>query len=85
MGWEHLTTNFPDREGIRAILGICRFGARIGYSQLCSKPTIYPNLAIADTDISSELNKNQLDTYSDINTRPSLYTASPLGLVDKAD
>ena len=84
--------DFLDREVIRAILGICRFDARIGYSQQCSKPTIYPNLAIADAhgtlvsaDISSELNKNCLDTYSDINTLQPHYTASPLGLVDKAD
>ena len=92
MGWEHPTTNFPDREIIRAILGTCRFGARIRYSQQRSKPTIYPNLAIADADItlmsadiSSELEKDRLDTYSDINTIPPLYTASPVGLVDKAD
>ena len=36
-------------------------------------------------DISSELNKNCLDTYLHINTLPTHYTASPLGLVDKAD
>jgi len=92
VGWEHLTTNFPDPEVIRAILGICTYGARIGYTQQRSEPTIHPNLAIADADatlvsadVSSELNKNPLDTYLNINTLPTHYTASPLGLVDKTD
>ena len=67
-------------------------GAQIGYLPQGSKPTMYPNLAIADADvipvsadISSELSKNGLDTYSDINTLPSHHTPSLLGLVDKVD
>ena len=91
-GWEHLTTNFPDPEVIRAILGICTFGTQIGYRQQRSEPIIHPNLAIADPDatlvsayIIAELNKNRLDTYSHIYPLPTHYTASSLGLVDKAD
>ena len=91
-GWEDLTRNFPDPEVIMAILGICTFGARIGYTQQRSTPTIYPNLATAKTDanlvsadITAELSKNRLETYSNITELPAHYTASPLGLTDKAD
>ena len=57
-----------------------------------SEPIFHPTLAIADADatlvsadIITELNKNRLDTYSHINPLPTHDTASPLGLVDKAD
>jgi len=29
--WRKLTAGYPDPEVVKAILGICRFGARIGY------------------------------------------------------
>jgi len=30
-GWQNLMMTFPDPVVVRAILGICQFGARIGY------------------------------------------------------
>ena len=43
-GWRNLMTTFPDRQVGDAILGICLFGARIGYQGARDSTTIYPNL-----------------------------------------
>jgi len=91
-GWKQLTTKFPDQEVTATILGICKFGARIGYEGYHSGVTINPNLGFAmldaqlvTSDIMSELGKNRLEVYPDSKSLPSHYTASLLGLTDKAD
>ena len=91
-GWAALTQAYPDQRVITAILGICTFGARIGYEGNRDTITIYPNLSTAMTDaqlvaadILSEVSKNRLAVYKDSQCLPSHYTASPLGLTDKAD
>ena len=91
-GWKQLTRNFPDTKVIIAIQGICAFGARIGNTKQWSAPTIYPNLATAKADaelvsaeIITELSKNRLEMYSNITDLLTHYTASPLGLTEKAD
>ena len=73
-------------------MGICRYGARIGFEGAREAPTIYPNLATAhaDTnqvtaDITQELNLDRLLVYPNIQALPTHYTASPLGLTDKSD
>jgi len=90
--WERATLDSPDRAVITTILGICRYGARIGYEGHRETPTIYPNLPIAQTDehlLSSdnavELGKNPLAIYPEPSQLPNHYTASPLGLIDKSD
>ena len=91
-GWKKHMKEFPDEQVVAAILGICEYGARIGYEGHRSVATIYPNLVTADTeadlvsaDIAAELTKNRLNLYSDSTSLPPHYTASPLGLTDKAD
>ena len=91
-GWAKHTQKFPDQQVIKAILGICQYGARIGYEELRSGIVIHPNLAIAEhhinlvtCEITSELCKSQLETYPDYTSFPSNFTASPLGLIDKSD
>jgi len=91
-GWEKLTAHFPDRRVTQAIMGICRYGARIGFEGAREAPTIHPNLATAhaDTnqvtaDITQELNLDRLLVYPNIQALPTHYTASPLGLTDKSD
>jgi len=46
-GWERATLDYPERAVITAILGVCRYGARIGYEGHHETLTIYPNLPIA--------------------------------------
>lgn len=91
-GWDKLTQDYPDPNVITAVLGICTFGARIGYEGYRSKTTIHPNLksATADpstvsADIVSELNQSRLEVYSSDKSLPRYFTASPLGFTDKAD
>ena len=91
-GWAQLTTEFPERDVIAALLGICRYGARIGYKGERNSVIIHPNLATAESDsdlvtadIVSELQKSRLETYPDSQSLPPHFTASPLGLTDKAD
>jgi len=77
---------------ITALLGIYIFGARIGYEEYCITTTIHPNIktAIAETptvsaDILLELNKSGLEVFRDLHSLPREFTASPLGLTNKAD
>ena len=71
-GWAKLAQTFPDQQVIKAILGICQCGARIGYEGHRSVIVIHPNLAIAEHDINlvtseitSELSKSRLEVYPD--------------------
>lgn len=91
-GWDRATLDYPDRAVITAILGICRYGARIGYEGHRTTPIIYPNLPIAQadehllsSDIAVELGKNHFAIYPDPSQLPNHYTASTLGLIDKSD
>jgi len=91
-GWVKLTQDYPDPDVITADLGICTFSARIGYEGYCNSTTIQPNLktAIAEAptlsaDIVLELNKSRVEVFRDLNSLPSHFTASPLGLTDKAE
>ena len=91
-GWAKLTQDYPDPNVITAVLGICTFSARIGYEGYRSKTTIHSNLksaiaeaSIVSADIVSELNQSRLEVYSGPNNLPRHFTASPLGLTDKAD
>ena len=91
-GWKELAAEFPDQDVVSAILGICKFGARIGYMRQRTTPTIYNNLATAGADISIvsanislELSKHRLNIYPNVDSLPAHYTASPLGLTDMAD
>jgi len=73
-------------------MGICKYGARIGFEGVRRAPPIYPNLATTqgDTnqvmaDITEELNLDRLLVYPNTQSLPLHYTASPLGLIDKSD
>ena len=77
---------------ITAILGICQFGARIGYQGQGTSITVNLNLATAEADcsivgaeIESELGKWRLELYTSKDALLQHFTASPLGLVDMAD
>ena len=92
IGWKKHTEIFPDQRVTSAILGICRYGARIGYQGPRNSINIYPNLSTAEedekivmADIVSELADNRLKCYSNCSCLPTYYKASPLGLVDKSD
>ena len=92
MGSKQLTTQFPDHEVIRAILGICRHGTKIGYEGCYKTTTIHRNLssanidaALVTADLVSELKKNCLEVYQDSGRLPPHYMASPLALADKSD
>lgn len=50
-GWQRLTSVFPDTWVSNAILGICEFGARIGYEGVREKAVIHPNLVTTETDV----------------------------------
>jgi len=91
-GCGKVTQDYPDPDVITAVLGICPFGARIGCKGYRNTTTIHPNLntAIAEAptvsaNIILELNKSRLEVFPDLNSLPSHFTASPLGLTNKAD
>jgi len=90
--WGKFTPDYPDPDMITAVVGISTFGARRGYEGYHNTTTIHPNLktAIAEAptvsaDILLELNKSRLEVFPDLNSLPSHFTASPLGLTDMAD
>ena len=91
-GWTKLTVSYPDPEVVEAILGICRFGARIGYEHHRTSITIYPNLtsvldnsATVTREMQKEVAMNRLECYEGYSTLPQHFTSSPLGLTDKSD
>ena len=84
-GWAKLTRKCPDQQVISAILGICKYCARIGYEEDRSGITIHPNLNIAKHDINLvtteiilELCKSSLEVYPDHTRQSSHFTAAPL-------
>jgi hypothetical protein len=91
--WRALLTTHPNRPFVSAILGIIRFGARIGYAGTrSSPPIIYRNLSTASdaplllqSDLEKQLSANRLQIYNSEADLPQGYIASPLGLVDKSD
>ena len=91
-GWRKLTYGYPDTDVVHSILGICRYGARIGYEGDRETIRIHTNLISAEentelvmADIETELKNNRLTTYPGPKNLPDHYTALPLGLTDKAD
>ena len=76
-GWSKPTTTFPDPEVRDAILGICQFGARIGYEGARYSLTLYQNLATAledpetvTMDLGRELEKGHFEEYSHFELLP---------------
>ena len=91
-GWRTLTRAYPNRPVIEAMLGICQFGAQIGYKGERYSCRIFQNLTsalecpeIVTTGIKAELEKDRLVCYQDESVLPHGFTASPLGLIDKSD
>jgi len=91
-GWRHLLAPYPEQAVVEAILGICQFGARIGYQRYRRQGQIHPNLKSAEdspdtiaTDIAKELANNRFNGYTSLATVQEHFVASPLGLTDKAD
>ena len=91
-GWKKHMNEFPDRSVTSDILGICRYGARIGYDGRRNSINIYPNLSTAQDDeeivteeIASELADNRLKHFTNLSCLPTYYRTSPLSLVDKSD
>jgi len=91
-GWKKLIKEYPDNSVTEAILGICQFGARIGFEGVRSSITIHPNLSsafeypdVVTAEIEAEVKKNRLRKYCSYNTLPGYFIASPLGLTDKSD
>ena len=91
LGWERATANYAENPVTLAILGICKFGARIGYHGFRISPTIHPNLPTAHAehhlvmaDITGGLSRKRLKIYPHYQSLPTNYTVSPLGLIDKS-
>ena len=92
VGWRALTASYPERRLVETILGICQFGAKIGYEGTRSTIQIHSNLSGAEdlpeiiaADIAAEPEKNRLQYYPSQSSLPDYYIASPLGLTDKSD
>jgi len=73
-------------------MGICRYGARIGFEGVRRAPTIHPNLATTQADanqvtadITQELNLDRLLVYPNTQSLSTYYTPSTLGLINKLD
>jgi len=91
-GWERLTVAYPELAVVHAILGICRFGARIRYQGYRDTITIHPNLSSANeypvtvtAELMEERTKHRLEYHTSLRTLSPHFTASPLSLTDKSD
>lgn len=76
---------------IRAILGICPYGAKIGYEGRRKTTSIDANLSSANIDLvlvtaklATEINKNRFEVYPDSGSLPEHYTVFPPGLTEKS-
>jgi len=90
--WRERTTLYQEPLVTNDLLGICRFGARIGYEGRLDGIQIHQNLSsaahspeVVTTNLAEEIEKNGLECYLTLAALPKVFTASPLGLVDKAD
>ena len=91
-GWEHLARDFPDSKLVVALLGICQYGARIGYQSVHSSIKIHSNLttandnpALVTAEITSAMRRGRLEVDPNRAGLPNEYTISPTGLTDKSD
>ena len=88
--WHRHCKDYPDKEVIDAIVGITRFGARIGYNGARKGQRIARNLPNADDlpellkeDIVEQEGHDRLTRHNSLNALPPCFFSSPLGLVDK--
>lgn len=79
-GWKKVMTNYPNKDLVTALLGIFKFGARIGYEGSGTQPIIYPNLptvhanshpSLLSSDLAVEQNMNRLKTYPNMEPLPN--------------
>lgn len=88
--WEKLCGKYPDKRVVAAVVGIARFGARIGYQGKCEGQHIARNLITADElpeileqDLVEQDNHERLTKYQSRALLPPHFRALPLGLVNK--
>ena len=88
--WQRHSKGYPDTEVINTLVGIARYGARIGFSGIRTGQRIAKNLSSADElpiilmeDIAEQERHERLMRYNDIHSLPPFFFSSPLGLVDK--
>ena len=86
--WHRHCKDYPYQEVIDAIVGIARFGARIGYNGARKGQRIARNLPNADDlpellkeDIIEQEGHDRLTWYNSLNALPPCFFSSPLGLV----
>ena len=92
-GWREFLKTYPEQAVlVESILGICRFGARIGYLGPRGPMQIHQNLSCAEdapdtvtADIKAKLDNNRLECYPSIESLPEYFMASPLGHIDKSN
>ena len=88
--WWELGKEYPEKEVVHAIVGMARFGARIGFGGSREGQHISKNLATADElpdilneDIQEQKRNDRLIAYRSHRAIPKCFYSSPLGLVDK--
>ena len=74
-GWGLDYAKIPPRPGVRVASGTCKL----------ARPRLVTNSKEVPADIDVERRRNRFETYPDSTNLPDYYTASPLGLADKAD
>jgi hypothetical protein len=88
VGWALYLRNHPDQSYVNSLLAIITFGAKLGYTgpdQLIISDNLASALLQPD-DITSEIDKRiALLQIRRIDTLPSKYICSPLGLTPKSD
>lgn len=88
--WYREGRDYPEKDVIDAIVGIARFGARIGFIGIREGQRIAENLptaaelpAVLKEDIWEQTTHDRLTKYDSVATLPPFFYSSPLGLVDK--
>ena len=88
--WYRHCKDYPEKEVIDAIIGIAKFGARIGFGGERKGQRIERNLETAndlprilEEDIQEQTSYDRLTKYDSVESLPPCFYSSPLGLVDK--
>ena len=89
-GWVQLCQDYSDKAVAEAVVGIPRFGARIGFQGTRNGRCIAQNLLSAGQlpgllreDLLEQIENDQLIIYKSPDALPHVFYSSPLGLVDK--
>lgn len=90
--WKELLSEYPDQSVVDAVVGIIRYGARIGYEGVRAGVQVYANHRSADSqpdflerDLLDQLSHQRLNEHGRRGNLPKFFVSCPIGLRDKSN